>query len=64
MIGLPDVPLDRLDEGVRNLKVLAMELSGRRRQFAMVRYIIKHWIKGPIKRKLGTYMIMKVKIIK
>ena len=47
-IGLPYVPLERLNEGVRNLYILATRLKGRQRRFSvkMIKYIEKTWIRG------------------
>ena len=49
IFGLPYVPLDRIEEGVQNLDLLASKLSGRRQTYANdhISYIRRYWMQNP-----------------
>ena len=48
VLGLPYVPLRRLNEGIRNLYIMAKKLHGKQRHFAisMIKYVESVWING------------------
>ena len=54
MIGLPYVPLERMDKAVDILKKLAKVNTGPRRKFCkeMLEYLRKTWLDGSIPRKV------------
>jgi hypothetical protein len=48
LMGLPMVPLDRLQEGIDNIRRSSRQLNGELRGFArdMIRYINSTWVNG------------------
>ena len=48
ILGLPYVPPERMNEGIRNLYILCRQLTGKQRSFgiAMIKYVESTWIRG------------------
>ena len=48
ILGLPQVPLQRLNQGIRNLYIICRRLTGKQRSFGikMIKYVEKVWIRG------------------
>ena len=48
ILGLPYVPLQKLNQGIRNLYIICRRLKGKQRSFGMkmIKYVEKYWVRG------------------